>query len=151
MHVETNIEELVAHPKNPNKHSREQITRLAQLIQYQGWRLPIIVSNQTGWIVSGHGRLEAAKELGLKTVPVSFQDFLDEAQEIAFLVSDNAIASWAELDLGVVNSFLPDLGPTEIEMLGLPDFKVEPAENEPEPKPKDKKPVQCPNCGEQFV
>jgi DNA modification methylase len=122
------IGNLLVHPKNPNKHSREQIERLAELIKYQGWRLPIIVSNQSGYIVSGHGRLEAAKHLGLKEVPISYQDFTSE-QEYAFLVSDNAIASWAELDLVSINFEVPNLGPDfEIKMLGMKDFAIEPAE-----------------------
>ncbi len=123
------IKELKPHPKNPNKHSKEQIGRLAALIKYQGWRLPIIVSKQSGFIVSGHGRLEAAKLMGLKEVPVSLQDFTSDEQELAFLVSDNAIASWAELDLASINSFVPDLGPEfDIDLLGIEDFEIEPAD-----------------------
>lgn len=123
------IHELNPHPQNPNKHSKDQIKRLSELIKYQGWRLPIIVSNQSDLIVSGHGRLEAAKELGLKEVPVSYQDFQDTEQEYAFLVSDNAIASWAELDLSSINSFIPNLGPDfKIDLLGIKDFVLEPIE-----------------------
>ncbi len=123
------IKELKPHPKNPNKHSKEQIGRLAALIKYQGWRLPIIVSKQSGFIVSGHGRLEAAKLMGLKEVPVSLQDFTSDEQELAFLVSDNAIASWADLDLASINSFVPDLGPEfDIDLLGIEDFEIEPAD-----------------------
>lgn len=123
------IQDLKPHPKNPNTHRPQQIERLADLIKYQGWRLPIIVSKQSGFIVSGHGRLMAAQYLNLKDVPVSYQDFLDEDQEIAFLVSDNAIASWAELDLGLINSFLPTFDPDfKIDLLGLEDFVIEPAD-----------------------
>lgn len=121
--------ELKPHPKNPNKHSKEQIERLAQLIKYQGWRLPIIVSVQSGCIVSGHGRLEAAKKLKLALVPVTYQDFLDDSQEYAFLVSDNAIASWAELDLSSINSDIGDLGPGfDIDLLGINNFTIEVAD-----------------------
>lgn len=123
------IGELKPNPKNPNRHDKDQIKRLADIIKYQGWRHPIIVSKQSGYIVAGHGRLEAAKLLNLDTVPVSFQDFLDDAQEYAFLVSDNSIASWAELDLSAINSYVPDLGPDfDIDLLGIKDFVLEPAE-----------------------
>lgn len=151
------IDKLVSHPKNPNKHSDAQIKRLSELIQYQGWRLPIIVSNQTGFIISGHGRFAAAKLLGLEKVPVSYQDFKDEKQEYAFLVSDNAIASWAELDLASITSHIPELGEEfDINLFGLSNFNLIPVNFEAgteddQGKLDEKKPVQCPNCGEQFV
>ena len=72
------IEELNPHPRNPNSHSKKQIERLAQILKNQGWRYPIKVSVNTGYITSGHGRLEAARLLGLKQVPVSFQEYVDE-------------------------------------------------------------------------
>jgi CO dehydrogenase/acetyl-CoA synthase delta subunit len=97
------IHALIQNPKNNNSHPKEQIERLAKLIKYQGFRNPIIVSNRTGFMVAGHGRLEAAKSIGLKEVPVMYQDFENEAQEYAYLTSDNAIASWAELDLSAIN------------------------------------------------
>lgn len=120
---------LKPHPKNRNKHPKEQIERLAKLINYQGWRVPIIVSNLSGHIVSGHGRLEAAFKLKHDKVPVSYQDFDNEDHEYAFLQSDNAIALWAELDLSAINLDIPDLGPDfDINMLGLSNFEIEPAD-----------------------
>lgn len=121
------IASLVNNPKNNNKHPKEQIERLSKLIQYQGFRNPVVVSNRTGFVVAGHGRIEAAKKLGLKEVPVMYQDFENEAQEYAYLTSDNAIASWAELDLSAVNTEMLDLGPDfDIDLLGIKDFVIEP-------------------------
>lgn len=121
--------QLILNPKNNNKHPKEQIDRLVKLIEFQGFRNPVIVSNRTGFVVAGHGRIEAAKKLRLKEVPVIYQDFTDEAQEYAYLTSDNAIASWAELDLSMVNQEMLDLGPDfDIDMLGIKDFVVEPIE-----------------------
>lgn len=123
------IDDLVGHPKNPNRHDKEQIERLAKLITYQGWRLPIIVSKQSGYIVSGHGRLEAAKSMGLNEVPVTYQDFADDEMEYAFLVSDNSIASWAELDLSSINTHVGELGPDfDIQLLGLDNFTIDVAD-----------------------
>jgi hypothetical protein len=119
------IDTLIPNPENPNDHSEEQITRLAEIIQYQGWRHPIIVSNQSGMIAAGHGRLLAAKKLNMKEVPIHRQDFLDPDQEYAFVVSDNAIATWAELRLAKINAKLADLGPKlDIKMLGLKNFAL---------------------------
>lgn len=126
---EVEIESLIYNPKNNNIHPKEQIDRLAKLIKYQGFRNPIVVSRRTGFVVSGHGRIDAAKQLGMKTVPVMYQDFENEAQEYAYLTSDNAIASWSELDLSMVNSEMIDFGPDfDLDLLGLKNFTLDPSE-----------------------
>jgi len=125
------IGEMVPNPKNPNVHSADQIESLANILAYQGWRYPIKVCTQSGFIPSGHGRLLAATKLGLKKVPVSFQDYDSEEQMYADLVSDNAIASWAELKLADINIEIPNLGPDfDIDLLGIKNFKIDVAENE---------------------
>ena len=93
------IEELIPHPKNPNTHPQSQIKILAQNIRYHGWRHPIVVSKLSGYIVAGHGRLEAAKELGVSIVPVEYQNFASEDNELAVLVGDNRLAELSSLDL----------------------------------------------------
>lgn len=141
------IQDLKPHHKNPNTHKPQQIERLADLIKYQGWRLPIIVSKQSGFIVSGHGRLMAAQYLNLKEVPVSYQDFLDEDQEIAFLVSDNAIAQWSALDLSEINTFMPDFHPDfQLNNLGIEDFYLDPSDRLEKPI----KQWSC-SCGKIYV
>lgn len=119
---------LKPNPKNRNKHSDEQIDRLAKLISFYGFRVPIIVSTRSQLVVSGHGRLEAAKRLKLETVPVSYQDFKDEDSEYGFGVSDNGIALWAELDLKAINIDIPGLGLMDIDLLGIKDFEIDPAD-----------------------
>lgn len=126
---QVDISKLIFNPKNNNKHPPEQIERLAKLIEFQGFRNPVIVSNRTGFVVAGHGRIEAAKKLGYNLLPVMYQDFDNEAQEYAYLTSDNAIASWAELDLSAINTEMLDLGPDfDLDMLGIKDFVIEPIE-----------------------
>ena len=97
--VSTDINSLKPNPKNNNKHSSTQIKRLAKIIEHQGFRNPIIVSKNSGFIVSGHARLLASKELNLKKVPVIFQEFKSYEQEYAFMTADNEIARWAILDI----------------------------------------------------
>jgi hypothetical protein len=88
-------------------------------------------------------------------VPVDEQDFESDEAEYAFLVSDNAIAQWASLDLSAINLELPELGPDfDIDLLGLKDFALDPselaieAEGNGEKKPDDIDEIkQCPNCG----
>jgi hypothetical protein len=123
------VSTLVFNPKNNNKHSDEQINRLVKLIEFQGFRNPAVVSNRSGFVIAGHGRIMAARKIGMNLIPVMYQDFDSEAQEYAYLTSDNAIASWSELDLSMVNTEMIDLGPDfEIDMLGIKDFVIEPAE-----------------------
>lgn len=120
---------LKAHPKNRNKHSNEQIARLAQILDYQGWRYAIKISKRSGFITSGHGRLLAAQLKGWDQVPVVYQDYESEEQEYADVQADNAIASWAELDLAAIHLDIPDLGPDfDIDLLGIKDFEIDAAD-----------------------
>lgn len=144
------IDSLVPNDKNRNKHSPEQVKRLKQIIEYQGFRVPIMVSNQSGRIVAGHGRLLAAKALGLKDVPVIYQDFESDEQEYAAGISDNSIASWSQLDLSGINSDLEQLGPFEIELLGIENFEIEPADKFADIPVREKPLKTCPHCGENL-
>jgi DNA modification methylase len=148
------IDEIQLNPKNRNKHPKDQIERLCDIIKYQGFRNPLIISNRSGLLVAGHGRLIAAKKLKLKTVPVTYQDFDSEEQEIAAGVSDNAIALWADLDLEGINADIPDLGPDfDIDLLGIKNFKIDLAENEglTDPDEVPETPKESPVCrGELF-
>lgn len=71
---------------------------MANIIEKQGWRQPIKVSTRSGYIVSGHGRYEAALFIGAEAVPVDFQDYADEESELADLLADNRIAELADMD-----------------------------------------------------
>jgi len=137
---------ITPYPQNENKHTDAQIKRLASIIAYQGFRVPLIVSNQSGFIVCGHGRFMAAKKLKLKHVPVSFQDFETPDMEAAQRVADNAIADWSELDFSLINEIMPDLGPDfNLELLGISEFKLDAFEKE-EPEQKEQKLYKCPHC-----
>ena len=116
---------VVSHPKNPNKHSQRQIELLSKLIKYQGWRHPVIVSQKSGFVVAGHGRVEAAKLLGLSEVPVEYQDFENEAQEYQFMVSDNSIQELSELDEVMIQQDILDFGPDfDLNQLAMPDLTL---------------------------
>jgi hypothetical protein len=148
------IKDIKPNPKNANEHGAEQIARLVEIIEYQGFRAPLIISKQTDLLVAGHGRLLAAKKLKMKQVPVIYQDFNSEEMEYAAMVSDNSIASWAQLDLSSINLEVPQLGPDfNIDLLGIKDFTLDMADkfDEPDPKgeakDKDAGLKECPNCG----
>lgn len=138
------------HPKNRNKHPQEQIDRLAKILDYQGFRYSIKVSKRSGFITSGHCRKLAAIRSGLTQVPVVYQDYESDEQEYADVQADNAIASWSELDLSGINIDLADLGPDlDIDMLGIQNFEIEPADKKSAPK--QAQTVTCPNCGHEIT
>src|SRR5438045_925819 len=97
---------LKPHPKNPRRHSAAQIALLGKIIAHQGWRAPIVVSKRSGFIVAGHARFEAAKKLGLKKVPVDYQDFATNQDELAHLLADNRLAELGETDPGDLSALL---------------------------------------------
>lgn len=142
------VKEIKVNPNNRNLHTKRQIERLCKIIEYQGFRSPLIVSKRSGLLVSGHGRLMAAKKLGIKKLPVLIQDFDSEEQEYAAGVSENSIAAWSQIDLTNIHIDLPKLTPFDIELLGIKDFQFEPKAGE-DSKGKGKE-VTCPDCGLQF-
>lgn len=99
------LAELKPHPRNPNQHPQAQIKLLAEIIRRQGWRAPIVVSKRSGFIVAGHGRLQAARAAGLEVAPVNFQNFESDAAEVEHLLADNRIAELSDTD----NALLAEL------------------------------------------
>ena len=104
-----NPKKLVPHPKNPNQHPQRQIDILCSTITQVGFRRPIIVSERSGFVVAGHGRLLAALQLGMDAVPVDTQAYESEAEEYADLVADNSIPELVEMDEVVLSGIIEDL------------------------------------------
>jgi len=114
------VAELTAHPRNPNHHSEHQIKLLAKVIRHQGWRSPIVVSDRSGHVVAGHGRLLAAKLLGVKEVPVDFQTFATNADELSHLVADNRLSELAEINDEELAAILKEVdGAVDPELMGF--------------------------------
>lgn len=110
------IGDLKPNPRNPNKHPDKQIELLAKIIKAQGWKAPITVSNQSGFIVRGHGRYMAAQLLKAKKVPVDYQDYDNDAQEWADLVADNKIAEFANLDADITAQLIREIEATDLDV-----------------------------------
>lgn len=111
------IVKIVGNPRNPNKHDDNQIELLARIIKEQGWRKPITVSNRSGFVVSGHGRLAAAIKLKATVVPVDYQDYATEADEWADLIADNRIAEFSTIDEDMLSDLLAEINDTDFDML----------------------------------
>ncbi len=120
------VDSLNPNPKNPNKHPDSQIELLSKNIKYLGWRHPITVSKRSGFIVAGHGRLMVAKKLGVQIVPVDYQDFNSDADEMAVLVADNRLAELSETSEEDLKNILSELdGKIEIDLTGFSETEVE--------------------------
>lgn len=151
-----NPSELKDYEKNPNKHADDQIERLAKLYEYHGIRHPIIICKDRGVIAAGHGRKLAAIKAGIDAFPVVYQKFETEEQFYSFIVSDNAIAEWSELDISKITKEITNFGSNfDFDFLGIKDFEIpdfEPATAEEQGQLDQKKLifVECPHCGEQF-
>jgi len=91
------IDRLHPYERNPRTHSPEQITKIAASLIEFGWTNPILVDGNAG-IIAGHGRLLAARELGMTTVPVIELSHLTEAQRRAYVIADNRLALEAGWD-----------------------------------------------------
>ena len=111
------IEKVIGNPRNPNTHPKVQVDMLAKIIKAQGWRAPITISTRSGFIVRGHGRLAAAQQLGVASVPVDYQDYDSEASEWADLIADNRLAELSEIDGTAIRDLLQELDTGEIDML----------------------------------
>jgi len=109
--------QLVQHPRNPNGHPKAQIELLARVIKAQGWRHAVTVSDRSNFIIAGHGRLLAALELGGVDVPVDFQHFASEEDELQHLLADNRLAELSETNLKSLEAVLSDLA-------ARPDFDL---------------------------
>lgn len=111
--VET--DKLVPYVNNARTHSAEQIKKLRSSLREFGFVNPVIIDKEYG-IIAGHGRVMAAKEEGIKTVPCVLADYLSEAQKKAYILADNKMA----LDAG----WDEDLLRVEIESLQGMDIDI---------------------------
>jgi DNA modification methylase len=107
---------LTPYPTNARLHGERQITALMAAIREFGFRGAIII-NKDNVVLSGHGRLEAAKRLKLKEVPVIIAENLTPSQERAYVLADNKLAQLSEWD--------DDLLKMEMNMLIEDDFNIE--------------------------
>lgn len=91
------IEELRPNPHNARTHSKHQLRQIAESIRVFGFANPVLIDGQ-GQIIAGHGRVEAAKLLGLKEVPTIELGSLSQEQLHAYVIADNKLAENAGWD-----------------------------------------------------
>jgi DNA modification methylase len=150
------VNRLKPHPNNARVHSRKQIAQIADSIRKCGYLVPAVI-DETGTILSGHGRHAAAKLLGMKEIPTVKAEGLTDTQKRAFLIADNKIAQNAGWDRELLAAELPALAeiliqenldisitgfsPAEIDQIVLdfeedksgPEDEIDPAWNDASP------------------
>lgn len=109
----TEIHRLRPDPRNARTHSKKQIDQIAASITAHGFVNPVLV-NPFGVVIAGHGRLRAARKLGLTSVPTITVSGLSEAEERRLRLADNKIALNAGWDMDLLKVEL-----AEIELSGL--------------------------------
>jgi hypothetical protein len=116
------IDKLIPYANNARSHSKEQITQIAASIKEFGFNNPILLDGNNG-IIAGHGRLLAAQQLGLETVPVLELSHLSETQKKAYILADNQIALNANWDLDILRFEMEDLQATDlnVDLIGFDD------------------------------
>jgi DNA modification methylase len=102
------LRDIKPYGRNARTHSRRQIKQLQRSIREFGFTVPILIDGD-GMILAGHGRLAAAKELGLKEVPTLCLEHLSDAQKRAYILADNRLAQNAGWDRELVGLELQDL------------------------------------------
>jgi hypothetical protein len=120
------IDQLVPYRGNARTHSRQQIEQISKSIERFGFLNPVLVDDR-GVIIAGHGRLAAAKLLGLKEVPVLRISHLSVAERKAYALADNRLAEEARWDheiLAIELQGLIDLD-FEVELAGFAADEIE--------------------------
>jgi DNA modification methylase len=114
--IERSVAALKPYARNARTHSKKQIKQIASSIERFGFVNPVLIGDD-GEIIAGHGRVEAAKQLGLRTVPTLALSHLSETEKRAYVLADNKLALNAGWDREIL----------AIELQGLVDldFDVE--------------------------
>jgi ParB-like chromosome segregation protein Spo0J len=155
------VAELQGYKQNARQHGEDQIAALMKSIKSFGFTAPVMISDE-GTIIAGHGRVEAARRLHYSTVPCIRLSNLTEAQQKAYVIADNQLASMATWDWDMLAAEIDNLKDQDFdistlgftkeqldEMLGSPDEIPEIADEKVE-KP-DKDTAICPKCHHEFV
>lgn len=99
---------LKPYANNARTHSEKQIAQIAASIETFGFNNPILIDGENG-VIAGHGRVEAAKKLNLKHVPVVRLEHMSDAEKRAYILADNKLAEKAGWDEGILKIELGDL------------------------------------------
>ena len=113
------IDSLIPYAKNARVHDEAQIAQIAGSIKEFGFNNPVLIDKDNG-IIAGHGRVMAARKLGLTEVPTILLDHLNETQRRAYILADNRIAINSTWDNEMLSLELMDIkDDVSLAMLGF--------------------------------
>lgn len=102
------IAKIKPYKNNAKIHGKNQLKKLQESISEFGFLTPCLIDRDFN-LIAGHGRVEAAKALGMKEVPCVFVEELTEQQRKAYILADNKLSELAEWDLEILNQELAEL------------------------------------------
>ena len=111
----TPVDNLIPYARNARTHSDEQVAQIAASIAEFGFTNPILTDGERG-VIAGHGRLAAARKLGLKEVPVIELAYLTDTQKKAYILADNRIALNSGWDDELLKLELTDLKDADFDL-----------------------------------
>lgn len=119
------IEKLVPYAKNSRTHSEEQVAQIAASIKEWGFTTAVLV-DESGSIIAGHGRVMAARKLGMASLPVMVARDWSDAQKRAYVIADNKLALNAGWDNDLLALELGELGDLgfDLELTGFTDEEI---------------------------
>ena len=114
------LDDLLPYIRNPRQHSPDQIRQIAASMREFGWTMPIL-RDEEGTILAGHGRVMAARELGLTEGPCMTARGWPESKKRAYVIADNKLALNASWDTGLLSAEIEALAEAEypIDVLGF--------------------------------
>lgn len=123
LQIETRlVADLIPYAANSRTHSDAQVAQIAASIKEFGWTNPILIDGENT-IIAGHGRLLAARKLGMEEVPAIVLDHLTKAQQRALVIADNQLALNAGWDIDMLKAEIEDLNLEnfDLSLLGFDD------------------------------
>ena len=119
------LDSLVPYTRNARTHSDEQVAQLAGSMREFGWTVPILVDEENG-VIGGHGRMMAARKLGMTEVPTIELRNLTPIQKRAYILADNRLAEQAGWDEKLLALNLEELQIAEFDLqtIGFSDEEL---------------------------
>lgn len=119
------VDALIPYARNARTHSDEQVAQLAASIKEWGWTTPVLV-DEDGEIIAGHGRVLAARKLGIKEIPTMTATGWTKAQKQAYVLADNQLPQNAGWDMDLLSVEMKDLDADgfDLELIGFGEGEI---------------------------
>ena len=119
------VDDLIPYARNARTHSDEQVAQIAASIKEWGWTTPVLI-DEDGEIIAGHGRVMAARKLGIEEVPTMTATGWSKAQKQAYVLADNQLPQNAGWDMDLLKIEMQDLSSEgfDLSLIGFDDGAI---------------------------